>query len=377
MKILFLSGSRGEWGYVQPVIDLCRQRGVDYGICATNMLLLPQYGKLIDALKTQGYNITDEIAMSLEGSTRVTMAKSLALFFVSFVDVLTRHAPTWLVLAGDRGEQLMGAIAAGYTYTPLAHIQAGELSGNIDGVARHAMGKFAHLHFAAHAEAAQRLRRLGEEEFRIHLVGHPALDALVTGAFSSREELQEKYDLDLARPFFLIVLHPTTEDYAYVEDQTRAVLRSLAAFPHTKLWIFPNNDAGSMRLRERIVHERTAETLVFTNLPRPDYLGFVKLAACLVGNSSSALLEAPTFRTPAVNIGRRQHQRLRGETVIDCPFEERAIRVAIEQALSPLFREQIQGARNPYGDGHSAQRILTILQETPIDDRLLVKRLTF
>ena len=148
MKLLFINGSRGEWGYIRPIILQCIAENIEYSICATNMLLLPNYGSLVDEIKSEGFKVEDEIFMSLEGSNRYTMVKSLGIFLSSFADVLYRTKPDWIILAGDRGEQLVGSIVGAYTYTPVAHIQAGERSGNIDGIARHALGKFAHLHFA-------------------------------------------------------------------------------------------------------------------------------------------------------------------------------------------------------------------------------------
>lgn len=377
MKLLFLGGSRGEWGYIRPIIDLCRQRSVDYGICATNMLLLPSYGSLIDEIRSQGYKVSDEIFMSLEGHNHITMVKSLGIFLTSFVDTLKRERPDWLILAGDRGEQLMGAIAAGYTYTPVAHIQAGERSGNIDGVARHAIGKFVHLHFAANQDAADRLARLGEEPFRIHNVGAPQLDELVKDDVTSRTELARRYDLAEHQPFLLVVQHPVTEEMDEAMQQVENLATVLARYPLRKIWIMPNNDAGSHAVRRTLLQHRGRDTHIFENLSRRDYLGFLKHCAAIVGNSSSGLLEAPSFKVPAVNLGRRQSDRVQGTNVINARFEVDAIQAAIDQALSPAFQAALRSCVNPYGDGHSAERILDILDGTPLEDRLLIKRMMY
>ena len=175
MKLLFLLGSRGEWGYIKPLIDICKTQNINYSICATNMVLLPNYGSLIKDIKKK-YKVSDDIYMALEGSNHHAMTKSLGVFLSSFIDVIKREKPSWIVLAGDRGEQLMGAIAGSYTYTPVAHIQAGERSGNIDGVARHSLSKLVHLHFASNQDSSNRLKKLGEENFRIFNVGAPQID---------------------------------------------------------------------------------------------------------------------------------------------------------------------------------------------------------
>ena len=377
MKLLFLTGTRAEWGYSQPVADLCRGRNIDYEVCATNMMMLPAYGTLIDELRRDGYNVGGELYMSLEGHTHATMAKSMSIFMSSFVDTIVREKPTWVVLAGDRGEQLMGSVAAAYCYVPIAHIQAGELSGNIDGVARHAIGKFAHIHFCANKDAADRLKKLGEEEFRIHQVGHPGLDAIVAGDITEVKAFKEKYSFDLEDPYIIVLFHPVTEDYEFVEDQASMLIEALEKFPQKKVWILPNNDAGAGKLRPIIRRNRKSDTLMFENVTRPDFFRLMTHARCMIGNSSAGLIEAPSFDLPTVNIGRRQESRVRGENVIDAPFQLDTITQSITTATSAEFRQKLKGMTNPYGDGHSAERILEILKNTSIDDKLLVKRLTY
>jgi len=376
MKLLFLTGSRSEWGYIRPLIRLCDKRGVAHNICATNMLLLPAYGTLIDEIKKDGFTVSDEIYMALEGHNHYTMAKSLGVFFSSFVDTLNRVRPTWVVLAGDRAEQLMGAVAAAYTYTPVAHIQAGERSGNIDGVSRHAIGKLVHLHFAANEDAAQRLRNLGEEAFRIHNVGAPQLDEIVDGGFLERRGLERKYGVAVNRPYLLIVQHPVTEEMDSAYEQAMTLGKAVESLDIQKVWVLPNNDAGAGAVRRALFKFRTGQTLMFENLSRADYLGFLANAACIVGNSSSGLLEAPALKVAAVNIGRRQLDRVRGENVIDVAIEISAITEGIKRALSDEFQERVKNCGNPYGDGKSSSRILDCLENMAVDDRLLIKRLT-
>ncbi len=377
MKLLFLNGSRGEWGYIRPIIDLCRKEGIDYGICATNMLLLPAYGTLVDEIKADGYNVSSEIFMSFEGNNHFTMTKSLGVFLSSFVDVLNQDRPDWLILAGDRGEQLMGATAGAYSYIPVAHIQAGERSGNIDGTARHAIGKFAHLHFAANQDAVERLERLGEEKFRIHKVGAPQLDELVGGEVSDLGYLTKKYGVRGAGEYLMVVQHPVTEEMDQAAEQVEALTTALNSSSMQKIWVLPNNDAGSHTIRQALLKFRDQSTLVFDNLTRRDYLGLLKNAAAIVGNSSSGLLEAPTFAIPAVNIGRRQMDRVAGANVINAEFRADDIKAALQEACSSQFRASVAKCENPYGDGHSSRRILDVLSRTPVDDRLLAKRVTY
>lgn len=377
MKLLFLTGSRGEWGYIRPLLKAAQSRGVDYGLCVTNMHLLPGHGRLVDDIEAEGFSVSHRIYMSLEGHDHHSMAKSQGVFLSSFVDAVASSQPDWLILAGDRGEQLMGAIAGAYTYTPTAHIQAGERSGNIDGVARHAIAKLVHLHFAANSDAADRLARLGEEAFRIHMVGAPQLDELRSGEFTSWEKLAASYALDPGNPFLLVAQHPVTEQFHAADEQVDALMSALRQFDVPKIWILPNNDAGSDRIRGGLHRLRDASVHLLRNVPREDFLGLLRQTSCIVGNSSAGLLEAPTFQVPAVNIGRRQQDRVRGANVVDADFDVHAIVAAIKRCLDPSFRAGLLGSENPYGDGQSAPRIMDILQATPVNDRLLIKQHTY
>lgn len=378
-KILFLTGSRGEWGYIRPLLKLIEQRKeLEYKLCVTNMHLLPAFGESVNEIEKDGFKVDYKINMSLDGYSHVTQLKSLGLFLVSFSDILASDKPDWIVLAGDRGETLMGAIGGAYTYIPVLHIQAGERSGNIDGMARHAIGKFSHIHIASNNDAQQRLRKLGEEEFRIHNVGAPQLDELVSGYYSSIEELKENLNIDMNRDFLLVVQHPVTEDFDVADIHIAETMKAVNKIDMPKIVILPNNDAGSIKVREGIENYLTGEHYLFSNLKRQDYLGILKNCKAIVGNSSSGLLEAPTFKTPAVNLGRRQIGREQGINVINADFEEKEIFNALTQALSTEFNANLESnCINPYGDGKSSERIIDILLKAQIDNKLIVKDITY
>ncbi len=378
-KLLFVTGSRGEWGYIRPLLKLIETRDdFTYSLCVTNMHLLPAFGESVNEIESDGFKVDYKINMSLDGYSHITQVKSLGLFLVSFADILASDKPDWIILAGDRGEQLMGAIGGAYTYIPVLHIQAGERSGNIDGMARHAIGKFSHIHIASNKDAYERLRKLGEEEFRIHNVGAPQLDELVSGYYSSIEELKENLNIDMSRDFLMVVQHPVTEDYDVAHLQIAETMKAINKFDMPKIVILPNNDAGSVKVREGIENYLTGEHYLFSNLKRQDYLGMLKNCKAIVGNSSSGLLEAPTFKTPAVNIGRRQMGREQGLNVINAEFKEMEIYNALQKALSKEFREFLDtNCVNPYGDGKSTERILDIIKGTSIDNKLIVKDITY
>ena len=379
MKLLFITGSRGEWGYIRPILRLCQKReDVDFKLCVTNMHLLPSFGFSVKEIEDDGFKIDHKIYMSLDGYNHYTMVKSLGVFLGSFADLVASEKPDWIILAGDRGEQLMGAIVGGFCYIPIAHIQAGELSGNIDGTTRHAIGKYAHLHFASNEDAAERLIKLGEEKFRVHCVGAPQIDELVQGYYTQREALEEKYSLELNRNYILMVQHPVTEEFDQAGEQVKTTMYALNKFNIPKIIILPNNDAGSIIIREGIEEHRHGEYYIFSNLSRRDYLGFLRYALFMIGNSSSGILEAPSFRVPYVNLGRRQEKRIRGANVIDAPFEKGEIVVAMTKAMSEDFQKHLQkNSKNPYGEGNTSEKIIDILLSTTISNQLLIKNLTY
>ena len=375
MKLLFLLGSRGEWGYIKPLIDICKKQKIKYSICATNMVLLPNYGSLIKEVK-KIYNVDDEIYMALEGSNHHVMTKSLGIFLSSFIDVIKRQKPSWIVLAGDRGEQLMGAVAGAYTYTPVAHIQAGERSGNIDGVARHSLSKLAHIHFASNSDAAKRLIKMGEEKFRVFNTGAPQIDDMKNINFKD-SYIKKNLNIDMKSQFILVVMHPVTEEYGLAEKQVKILINSLNLVKQKKIWILPNIDAGADLIRKTLIENRNSDTLIFKNLSREIYLTLLKRSKLIIGNSSSGILEAPSYSLPAINLGRRQNNRLQAKNVINTEFKKDKILLSIKKATSNKFINSCKNMKNPYGDGKSSKRIIEILKKTIIDDKVLIKNITY
>jgi UDP-hydrolysing UDP-N-acetyl-D-glucosamine 2-epimerase len=270
-------------------------------------------------------------------------------------------------------------MVAAHMSIPVAHIQSGERSGNIDGMTRHALTRYAHLHFASGPDAAERLRRMGEEEFRIHMTGAPQLDDFVNGDMASPEEVARRFGVKLDDPLLLVVQHPVTEEFGRGVEQMKETLEAVCELGHQTVLIFPNNDAGSDELRLMIERYHRPFIRVERNVSRRLFGGLLHTASVLVGNSSSGLIEAPVVNLPAVNVGERQRDRARGPNVIDVPYERDAIVAAIWRALEPGFRAQFAAnGSSPYlSDGHVAERIVEILRSVPIDERLLKKQIEY
>ncbi len=381
MKVLFLTGSRSDWGYIKPIIDECKKKDIRNYLCVTNMLLLDTFGSGAKNIINEGYKIDEEIFMSLDGYNNTTTSKSIGVFIISFTDILKRYNPDWVVLAGDRYETLAASIVCAYTNTPIAHIQAGELSGNIDGVARHAIGKFAHLHFASNKDAANRLIKLGEEKFRIKVVGAPQLDQIITYKKHNKLnylKVEKKYFLPKSKNYYLAIFHAVTEEISKIKNQVEILVNSLDNLEEKIVWILPNNDPGSSLIREKILSNKSEKNLIFENFNRLEFLTIMKNSIAMIGNSSAGIIEAPSFNLPAVNIGRRQKNRFRGRNVIDVnEFNSKKIFKSIKYASSLSFRKKIGNEKNPYGDGKSAKRIVNELIKMYNNENLISKTLTY
>ncbi|MCD6471488.1 UDP-N-acetylglucosamine 2-epimerase (hydrolyzing) [bacterium] len=377
-KIAIVTGSRGEYGYIRPVINRIRQDpNIDYFAIATNAHLLTEFGSSIKEFGKDRIKVKEKIYNTLDGYNLVTMAKSLGIFLTQLPEVLDRTKPDIILISGDRGEQLMAAIAGAYMQIPVAHIQSGEISGHIDGITRHAITKFAHIHFCANKEFAERVRKMGEQNFRIFITGAPQLDELFKGKFTEKKQILRKYNLKEDRRIFLLIYHPVAEEYGKELDEVRVILESIKKFDAQIISIFPNSDMGSKQIKEAIERWSNRNFRIFRNLPRQDYLGILKISDIIVGNSSSAIIEAPVFKIPAINIGPRQSGRLQANNVINVDYNKENIIKAIKKAMSSSFRENVKKCVSVYGNGNSSSKIVEILKNIKIDDKLLNKRLTY
>ena len=377
-KIAMITGTRAEFSYYQPIIEEIKKRpNLDYGIIVTNTHLLDSFGHTIDEIKRDKFKIESTIYNTFDGYNQVTMVKSLGVLMMQLPEIIQQMKADMILIAGDRGEQLVGAIVGAHLYLPVAHIQAGELSGNIDGTARHAITKFAHIHFASNQDAADRILRMGEEKQRVHLVGAPQLDGLVNGKITPREKIYEKFSLKSGEPILLFVFHSVTEEYEHMAEHMDSVMSAIVELGLQTVIITNNSDAGSTIIRRKINEYRQPFMRITDNMSRADYAGLMNNVDVLAGNSSSGILEAPTFKLAAVNIGNREAGRMQGINVINADYSKESVKSAVKKALSPAFKAKLKRCVNPYGDGRSAKRIVDILEKTNVNDTLLIKKLTY
>lgn len=379
-KIAVVTGSRAEYGILHPVMKrIMEHQKLRLQLIVTGMHLLPEFGYTIDDIKRDGFRVDAEVDMLLGGDTKASMVKSLGLGIISLTQVLEELRPDIVLVCGDRIEAFAAAVSAAHLAIPVAHLLGGDaaIGSNIDDSIRFSITHFAHIHFTAIQKHAERIIRLGEEPWRVHVTGTPALDTILQINFPSKEDVYDELGFALDKPLALVVQHPTT---LRAEEAAREMTETMEAICELKLQsviIYPNADAGGKAMINIInrFKETSPYIKAYRNLPREKYLTLMRVADVMIGNSSSGIIEAPSFHLPFVNIGPRQLGRERAQNVIDVGYNKNEIKKAIKKALyDKNFREQLKHIKNPYGDGKASERIVKILSEIKLNTKLLQKK---
>jgi UDP-hydrolysing UDP-N-acetyl-D-glucosamine 2-epimerase len=380
-KICVVTTSRAEFGLLSGLIKCIEaDQALGLQVIVTGMHLSSEFGMTVREIETEGVRISRRIKLRLEGNSAAANAKAIGRGTSSFADAFMVSRPDIVVLLGDRYELLAPAIAALMLQMPIAHLHGGELTeGAIDDSVRHAITKMASIHFAATERYRTRIIQMGEPPDRVFNFGAPGLDALHGFVPMSRKQLERDLDWSLRAPVALVTWHPVTRNIGDPKTQLQILLKALATSNINALFTAANADAGGARINAHI------KSLCARNPGRfrlEAHLGHRRYLSCLthfdlmVGNSSSGLTEAPSFRLPVVNIGDRQRGRIRAKNVIDVPCSSDAILNGIAQALSPRFRSSLRTMRNPYArfsDGRASERIKDVLKTVRLDAGFLMK----
>ena len=370
--------SRSDYGHLVPVLHEIRTApDLRLVLFVAGAHLLPRFGRTVDLVEADGWPIAASIDMLEADDSPAGIAASTARGVDGFARAFARHRPDVLVLMGDRFEMLAAAVAALPLVVPVAHIHGGEESeGAIDNQIRHAITKLAHVHFASAEPHARRIAQMGEEPWRIHMTGAPGLDRIRPSELLRRGDVAAAIGLPQAGPWLVVTFHPVTLEYQDTERHVDELLAALDKLEATLVLTYPGADTAGRAIIDRIEEfaGRHPNVRLVTSLGDRLYLSLLEHADAMVGNSSSGLIEAPSFGLPAVNIGSRQAGRLRGANVIDVEPGRDEILQAIHAALAPAFRRRLEGLANPYGDGHAAARIVKVLREAVLDARMIQKR---
>ncbi|HEY4526289.1 MAG TPA: UDP-N-acetylglucosamine 2-epimerase [Candidatus Paceibacterota bacterium] len=378
-KICVLTGTRAEYGLLYPVMSKIREtERLSLQLLATHMHFLPEFGSTYQEIERDGFTIDAKIVLERANDSPLSASREMGEAVGKIAESLKSLRPDIVLVVGDRPEILAAAFAANIMQVPIAQLHAGEVSGHIDGIFRHAITKLAHLLLAPTQAAYERILKLGEEPWRASVVGAPALDRIIKGDYASREKLVETYKLDPKRPIALVVFHPVQGEETQGAEHLHTLLDVARARDLQAVVAYPNADPGSSALlRVLAQYENDASLRLRKSISHRNYLGLLRIADVLAGNSSSGIIEAPSFGLPVINIGSRQEGRERAGNVIDTNYNAQEIAATFDLALSETFRKKARECRNPYGDGTAAEKIVAALLAAPERIRLLNKKMTY
>ena len=390
--VAIFTGNRAEYGLQYPILRAVRNHPqLDYRLVVSGAHLDANFGRTLDEIQADGFQIHAEVKIEMDANSLFATAQAIGSGVLAISRAFAELKPDLAVIYADRFEGLAAVIAASQMNIPTAHVEGGDLTegGALDDSVRHAMTKLAHLHFTTNQQATNRILGMGEEDWRVHTVGFPAIDLISEGRYASTAEVTERLGLDLARPVVLFTQHSVTTEFAESAEQVAPSLLAMARLAQEGVQViltYPNNDAGGKAIIGRLEAfgaRKTPNIQIHRSLGRSMYHGVLALArdpalrvAC-VGNSSSGLKETPAFGCPTVNIGSRQDGRLRGMNVLDAGYDADQITQATRRCLfDETFRGECRTAENPYWLGDAGPKIANVLATVPLDQRLIRKRMT-
>jgi len=385
-KICVFIGSRANYSSIKSVMKAVQEHpDLKLQVVAGASAILDRFGKVVNLIESDGFKIDYSFYNIVEGENPTTMAKSTGLGIIEAATVLEKLNPDYVVVVGDRFEMMSITIAAAYMNIRIIHTMGGEVTGTIDESIRHAITKFAHVHFPANEDARQRIIKMGEDEEFVFNVGCPRIDLVAdelkkdSYQFLNNGKLFSTYKgvggkFSVQNKFLLVSQHPVTTEYGNNRWQIEQTLQALNEIKIPTILLWPNIDAGSDDISKGIRtfrEKHNAEWLhAFLNLPTSVYIHLMNTAACLVGNSSSGVREGAFIGTPVVNIGTRQKQRIRGENVVDVGYDREEIKLAIEKQVENGKYDRSY----KYGNGIAGQKIAEIISKVnpPIQKQITI-----
>ncbi|NTV28849.1 MAG: UDP-N-acetylglucosamine 2-epimerase (hydrolyzing) [Candidatus Omnitrophica bacterium] len=375
-KICVVTGSRAEYGLLWRLMAAIKSdRALALQVVVTGTHLEKRFGSTYRQILADGFKISAKVPMGLDADTDLAVTCSAGEAVAGLGREFARLRPDIIVLLGDRFEILAAAVAATLMRLPVAHIHGGEVTeGAYDDTMRHAVTKMAHLHFVTHPEHARRVVQMGEDPRRVFVVGAPGLDNIRELSLLDKKALEKELKFALGPDTAMVTFHPVTLQKGEAGRHIRCVLDALGRSGLRCIFTMPNADPENTIIRRAIldfVRKKGADAKAVASLGSLRYLSLMQHVAVMVGNSSSGLIEAPSFMLPVVNIGDRQKGRLRAQNVLDAADNADAILAAIHKAVSPRFVASLRGLSNPYGDGRAAPRIKNVLKKTALKSLLL------
>lgn len=378
-KICILTATRAEYGLLSPIINkLIACKEFDVRIVATGAHLSPEFGLTYKEIETDGIPIDEKIEIILSADTPSSISKSMGIALINFADYFKRLKPDVLLVLGDRYETLAVCIAAMNERIPIAHLYGGETTeGAIDEAIRHAITKLSYLHFTSTEEYRNRVIQLGEHPSRVFCVGGIGIENILNQPLLSKEEFEDSIEYKLDKPYAMVTFHPVTLENNSSENQIKALLKVCSHYSNMQFIFTKANADSDGRIINQIIDQYVSthkNAIAFTSLGLIRYLSGLKYCEMVIGNSSSGLLEAPSFGIPTINIGDRQKGRTQATSIINCEPNENSIMQAIEMARSNNFKFIAKNTINPYGDGKTSEKILDVLKDFLLNEKIDIKK---
>lgn len=367
-KILVVTGSRADYGLLRFVIDgISKSEKLDLQLVATGMHLSPEFGLTFKEIEKDGYKIKKKIECLLSSDTSSSTSKSIALGIIGFSDTFNELKPDLMLVLGDRFEIFAATTAAMVARIPIAHLHGGETTeGAIDEAIRHSITKMSHIHFVANEEYKNRVLQMGENPKMIFNVGGLGIDNILKLKFIEKNELEKRLNFKFGKRNLLVTYHPVTLEEQTSEHQIKEILSALSELKDTKIiFTMPNADPDGKIIFDLITEfcENNNQCSAYISLGQETYLSCLRQVDCVIGNSSSGIIEVPTFKKATINIGDRQKGRLKAESIIDCKPNKKEIIEAINFIFSPNFQNSLKKIINPYGNGGATTKIIKTIEE--------------
>ena len=390
-KIAVFTGNRAEYGLQFPILKaIDKHPELDYSLIVSGAHLDKNFGRTLNEIERDGFRIDKEVKIDIDSETLFSTAQAIGTGIKEISKALEELSPDLMVVYADRFEGFSAVVASSQMNIPTAHIEGGDLTegGALDDSIRHAMTKLSHIHFTTNQQATNRILSMGEEDWRVHTVGFPAIDLIAENNFATPNELQEKLKINLDKPIIIFTQHSVTTEFDKAKEQIEPSLKALQELANEGFQViitYPNNDAGGKQIIESInkfFPKKIPNIKIYDSLGRYLYHGLLALSrvkdcqVVCVGNSSSGIKETPAFLCPTVNIGSRQEGRLRGDNVIDIGYKKNKIIEAIKTSLSQDFKNKCQSSSNPYWIGDAGLKIADVLSKIELNSKILRKKMT-
>jgi GDP/UDP-N,N'-diacetylbacillosamine 2-epimerase (hydrolysing) len=381
-RVLGITGIRSEYFLQRPIFRAITDHpGLELEVVVTGAHLTPLHGYTVEAVEADGFPIAARIANLVDSDRDVGRLQGAAAQLQALVQVVDERRPDWLLATGDREEALTLAICGAYLNLAVAHYSAGDrVVGNVDDTVRHAVSRLAHLLLTTNEDARRRLIRAGEQEWRVHTVGHAGIDRLRSAPRLEAEELARALGVgSVAQQYVVVVQHPLSSQAEQAAEHMRETLEAVVALGLPAFVSYPNSDPGSRGMIAVIDEYNARDGIhVFENIDDVPFVNLLRGASLLIGNSSLGVLEAPFLRLAAINVGRRQAARVHAENLFFVDADRGAILAQARALLEDeALRERVRTCSNPFGDGHAGERVAELLVTLPRDTHLLDKDLSY